>query len=81
MVIYMVKRLHQMPILTAPCRRASRDTPNQVLVHPIRSWNDKVMPFRRSQEWVGLDLGTKGIERPPMASGDVDKCTMATKLG
>jgi hypothetical protein len=70
-----------MPILTTPCRRAHWDTQNQVLVHQIRSSDDKVMPSGRSQEQVGLDLGIEDVRRPHWASSDVGPCPMATKLG
>ena len=71
MAIFMVKRLHQMQILTTPCRRPHRDIWNQVLVHPIQNLNDKVMPSERSQDGLGWHW----------MSGAMDMCTMALKLG
>jgi len=60
-----------MLILTTPYQRAHRDTWNQVLVHPIRSPDDNVMPSRRSQDGLGWRW----------TSSDVDMCLVAPNLG
>ena len=54
---------------------------NRVLVHPIRSPDDKVIPSGRLQDgpgrvWTEMDVG-----QPPKASDDLDLCPMASKLG
>ena len=76
-----VKTLHQMTILIAPGRRAHWDTWNWVLVHPIQSPDDKVMPSGRLLDKSGWIWTQGGAERPHLTLGGLDLCPMATKLG
>ena len=83
----MVKTLHQMLILTTPCRRARRDTRNQVLVHPIQSLDDKVMSSGRSLDkpgWIwtqgGAGAAPFDTRRPRLVSNGHQTWSRASTL-
>ena len=74
------KTFHQILILTTPWRRARRDTLNQVLVHPIRSLDDKVMASGRSQDTTGWIVTQGGVGRREHVSNGPQTWSRASTL-
>jgi hypothetical protein len=69
---YIVKTLHQMPILTTPCRISRRDTRNQLFGSPNSEFERQSYDFNTGRAGVGqrgasddLGQGQLYVQWPP----------------